>query len=237
MKKINLPAGVLFDMDGVLADSEEFIARASCLMFAEKGLDVGLEDFRPFIGTGEDRFIGGVAEKYNFPLNIKTAKPRVYDIYLDIIKGQLQPLPGVHEFLNKCRSMSKKIALATSADMRKVKGNLAEIGLSLESFDAVVVGDDIQNKKPAPDLFLLAAKRLGLEAADCLVIEDSVSGVAAARAAGTRCLAITSTFTPEQLAGADYYAANLAEADTEVLNWQANNNSSPDISGHMTNLI
>ena len=97
MKKTNLPAGVLFDMDGVLVDSEKFIARASCLMFAEKGLQVGPEDFRPFIGTGEDRFIGGVAEKYNFPLDIKTAKPRVYDIYLDIIKGRLQPMPGVHE--------------------------------------------------------------------------------------------------------------------------------------------
>lgn len=114
MPKPVLPFGVFFDMDGVLVDSEEFIARACCMMFAEKGLQVTPEDFRPFIGTGENRFIGGVAEKYNFPLDIKAAKPRVYDIYLEIIKDRLKPLPGVHEFLKKCRDMGKKIAVASS---------------------------------------------------------------------------------------------------------------------------
>ena len=219
MKKTNLPAGVLVDMDGVLVDSEEFIAKAACMMFAEKGLDVTPEDFRPFIGTGEDRFIGGVAEKYGFSIDLKIDKPRVYDIYLNIIKGRLKPLPGVHEFINNCRSMDKKIALASSADLRKVKGNLAEIGLSPKSFDTIVTSEDVKHKKPNPELFLLAAKRLGLKLHDCLIIEDAVTGVAAAKTAGARCLAIVSTFTREQLNGADYYAKNLAEADPKVLNW------------------
>ncbi len=219
MTDTNLPKGVLFDMDGVLVDSEEFIARASCMMFAEKGLDVTPEDFRPFIGTGEDRFIGGVAETYDFPLDIIEAKARVYEIYLEIIKGSLKPLPGVHEFIGRCREMGKKIALATSADKIKVHGNLVEIGLAESDFDAIVVGDDIEHKKPAPDIFLLAAERIGLDAKDCLVIEDAVSGVAAAKAAGARCLGITSSFTPPQLDGADYFANDLAQAPPEVLQW------------------
>ena len=206
-------------MDGVLVDSEEFIAKAACIRFAQKGLNVTPQDFRPFIGTGEDRFIGGVAEKYNFPLDLKMAKSQVYDIYLDLIKGHLKPLPGVHEFLKLCRQMDKKIALATSEDMRKTEGNLAEIGLSLEFFDAKLTAEDVKYKKPNPQLFLLAAERLGLNARDCLVIEDSVTGVAAAKAAGARCLAIVSTFSPLQLAGADYFATNLGAADSEVLNW------------------
>jgi len=220
MIKPVLPVGVFFDMDGVIVDSEKYIAKASCMMFAEKGLKVTRKDFEPFIGTGEDRFIGGVAEKYNFPLDIKTAKLRVYDIYLEIIKGNLKPLPGVHEFLKKCRDMSKRSALASSADLRKVEGNLIEIGLSLKSFDTVITGDNVVHKKPDPEIFLLAAKRLNLNPKDCLVIEDAVNGVAAAKAAGARCLGITSSFSRQQLKDADFFAASLADAPAEVLNWK-----------------
>ena len=219
MTSQNLPKGVLFDMDGVLVDSEPFIAKAGCMFFAEKGLEVTPADFEPFIGMGENRYIGGVAEKYNLPIDIITAKARTYDIYLEIIKGQIESLPGVKDFLNKCKTMNKKIALATSADLRKAEGNLIEIGLPLDYFDTIVTGEDIKHKKPDPEIFLLAAKRLNINPCDCLVIEDAVSGVAAAKSAGAKCLAITSTFTAEQLKAADYFAANLAEADKNVLSW------------------
>jgi beta-phosphoglucomutase len=221
-----LPRGVIFDMDGVLVDSEAFICRAACMMFAEKGLTVKPEDFVPFIGTGEDRYIGGVAEKYDFPVDIEEAKKRTYDIYLDIIKGALQPLPGVHDFIEKCRSMGKKLAVASSADRRKVVGSLTEIGLTAERFDAVITADDVANKKPAPDIFLLAAKRLGLTPADCLVVEDAVSGVAAAKAAGIKCLALTTSFSAEQLNDADFFAPNLSAAPPEALNWSFPNRKS-----------
>ncbi len=204
--------GVIFDMDGVLVDSEEFICRAACRMFAEKGLTVQPEDFFDFIGTGENRFIGGVAEKYNFPLEINEAKKRTYDIYLEIIVGNLRPLAGVGEFVAMCRGKGLKLAIASSADKRKVDGNLKEIGLPQDSFDAIVCGEDVEKKKPAPDIFLLAAKKIGLAASDCLVIEDAVTGVAAAKAAGAKCMALTSSFTPPQLAAADIITENLATA-------------------------
>jgi len=219
MSKSALPAAVLFDMDGVLVDSEYYIAEAGRLMFAEKGLKVSRADFKPFAGTGDNRYIGGVAEKYNFAIDIQQAKSRTYDIYLEIIKGKLKTLAGVIDFIEKCRSMNKKIAVASSADFRKVQGNLEEINLPVESFDAIVTGEDIEHKKPAPDIFLLAAKKLNVNPAHCLVIEDAPSGVAAAKAAGSRCLAITSSFTPQQLTGADYFAANLVCVDSCVLSW------------------
>jgi len=219
MTKNKLPLGVIFDMDGVLADSEEFICKAACNMFAEQGLTVQPEDFLPFIGTGESRYLGGVAEKYNFPVDIDTVKKRTYDIYLEIIKGALKPLGGVHEFIETCKTMGKKIAVASSADHRKVLGNLAEINLPTERFDAVITAEDVEHKKPAPDIFLLAAKRIGLDAKDCLVVEDAVSGVAAANAAGSRCLALTTSFSKDELSAADYWAADLSEAPSEVLSW------------------
>jgi HAD superfamily hydrolase (TIGR01509 family) len=212
-----LPYGVIFDMDGVLVDSEPFICKAACMMFAEKGLHVQPEDFVPFVGMGENRYLGGVAEQYHFPVDLDAVKKRTYDIYLDIIRGALQPLPGVHAFIDRCRAMGKKIAVASSADRRKVLGNLAEIGLSTDCFDAVVTAEDVVHKKPAPDIFLLAAARLGLSAAACLVVEDAVSGVAAAKAAGATCLALTSSFNRQALAQADFFAADLSEAPQGVL--------------------
>ena len=217
--KNKLPEGVIFDMDGVLVDSEEFICKAACLMFEEKGLHVEPQDFTPFVGTGENRYISGVAEKYNFPIDIETDKKRTYDIYLEIIKGSLKPLAGVGEFIKLCRSMNKKIAIASSADRRKVIGNLKEIGLSPDIFDAIVSGEDVDKKKPAPDIFLLAAKKLQLNPEKSLVIEDAPSGVKAAKAAGARCLAITSSFSKEQLNQADFCAPDLSQAPDQALNW------------------
>lgn len=214
-----LPYGVIFDMDGVLVDSEPFIIKAATQMFAELGLKITPDDFHPFTGTGENRFLGGVAEKYNFPVDIPQAKKRTYDIYLEIIKGNLKPLPGVKEFINQCRKSSKKIAVASSADWRKVKGNLAEIKTPAETFDAIVAGEDVKNKKPAPDIFLLAAKKIGINPKDCLVVEDAPSGIKAAKAAGCKCLAITSSFTPQILADADFFAPDLARVPAEAVNW------------------
>ena len=83
--------GIIFDMDGVLCDSEPFIAEAAAKMFAERhGTAVTPEDFHPFVGTGEDRFLGGVAEKYGVKLDMPADKDRTYAIYLDIIRGRLR---------------------------------------------------------------------------------------------------------------------------------------------------
>jgi HAD superfamily hydrolase (TIGR01509 family) len=219
--KMELPYGVIFDMDGVLVDSEEFICKAACRMFAESGLLVRPEDFLPFVGTGENRYIGGVAEKYHFPLDIEKAKTRTYDIYLDIIRGAMKPLPGVYDFIKTCRRLDKKMAVASSADRRKVIGNLRQIGLDETLFEAIIVGEDVQRKKPAPDIFLLAIDRLHLKSEQCLVIEDAVSGIAAAKAAGAKCLALTTSFPKEKLVGADFFAPNLAHVPDDVLNWHS----------------
>lgn len=220
MSNPTLPRGVIFDMDGVLLDSEPFICKAACMMFAERGVQVHPDDFLPFVGAGENRYVGGVAEKYNLDVDIEEAKGRTYAIYLDIIKGQLEPLPGVHEFIAACHQAGKKTALATSADDIKAEGNLREIGLPTSTFDAIVTGLQVVHKKPHPEIFLTAAQRLELDPRECLVVEDAVNGVAAAKAAGCRCLGLTTSFSPAQLAGADWFAPNLAEAPPEVLHWR-----------------
>jgi beta-phosphoglucomutase len=221
MMKPSLPFGVIFDLDGVLLDSEPFIRKAAMMMFAERGLIVQPKDFLPFVGAGEDRFLGGVAEKYAFPLKLQPDKKRTYGIYLDIIKGRLHPLEGALAFLESCRKSGKKTALATSADYIKMAGNLKEIGVRPSSFDAVITGEDVIHKKPDPEIFVLAARQLDLNPDECLIVEDAVNGVRAAKASNGRCLALTTSFTKKQLfaAGADWCAENLAETPKEALEW------------------
>jgi HAD superfamily hydrolase (TIGR01509 family) len=210
---------VLFDMDGVLLDSEEFITRAAVQMFAEKGFQVQEADFKPFTGMGENRFLGGVAEKYGIPFSIETDKARAYKIYGEMVKGRLAPLPGVREFIGKCRQKNLKIAVATSADEVKMLINLKETGLEPALFDGLVNGDMVVRKKPFPDLYLMAASLLKVGADECLVTEDSISGMEAAIAAGCRCMAITTSFPASAFDKAEWFAANLQEAPDECLEW------------------
>lgn len=210
---------VIFDMDGVLVDSEEYICRAAIGMFREHGVDAQPEDFVPFVGAGENRYLGGVAEKYEFELNLERDKARTYVIYAEIVRGQLEPLPGVHDFFKQCEQRGLRKALATSADQVKMEVNLREIGISLEQFDAAVNGLDVTHKKPDPEIFLTAAERLGALPQNCLVVEDAVSGVTAAKAAGMRCLGLMTSFSQADLAAADWHANTLADAPDAALDW------------------
>jgi beta-phosphoglucomutase len=211
--------GVLFDMDGVLVDSEPFICEAAILMFSELGVKALPGDFHPFVGMGENRYIGGVAEKYGVNVDIEQVKARTYEIYEMIVRGKLSPLPGAHEFISECRKMGLKLALATSADRVKMEVNLKEIGLARDSFHSVITGLDVENKKPYPDIYIKAAGSIGLKPQECLVVEDAVSGIRSGKSAGCKCLAVTSSFTALALHEADWICDSLLNVPAEVLNW------------------
>lgn len=206
----NMIEAVLFDMDGVLVDSEKFICEAAISMFKELGLAVKEEDFLPFVGAGENAYLGGVADKYSLDFDLTIGKKRTYDIYLEIIKGKLNCLPGVVEFINECRNRNLKIAVATSADYIKMNANLEEIGLPPQTFDAVINGLQVERKKPFPDIYELAASIIGVEPKNCLVVEDAVNGIEAAKAAGAKCLALTTSFPQELLKDADWIISDLS---------------------------
>ena len=207
---------VLFDMDGVLCDSEPMLAQAAVRLFAERyGVKVSAEDFAPFVGTGEVRYLGGVAEEYGIGRRFADDKDRLYAMYLEMIPGKLQPTPGAREFVFACRKVGLKTAVATSADRVKLDGALAAVSLPPAEFDAIVTGTDIKHPKPNPEIFLTAAKKLKLKPAQCLVVEDSPHGIVAARAAGCPCLALATTFKAKKLAAdqPDWIAENLESAN------------------------
>jgi len=211
--------GVLFDMDGVLVDSEKYICEAAILMFKEIGITAKPDDFLPYVGAGENRYIGGVAEKYGVKEDIARLKERTYQIYEAITKGKLKSLPGVFSFISKCKKRGLKIAVATSADKIKMDINLKEIGLQEETFDATVNGLEVERKKPFPDIFITASHKLGLQPTECLVVEDAINGINAAKSAGAKCLGITTGFSKEQLSRADWISESLADAPEAAITW------------------
>lgn len=190
---------IIFDLDGVLSDSEPLLASSAVALFSEYGVCVPEEAFKTHVGTGEERYLAGVAEDYGVVMDCALSKERLYQIFLEKAPLQLKGYPGRQELFEKCRAAGCKMAVASSADRIKVVASLEHIGLPVSQWDAVVTGDDVSRRKPFPDIFLKAASLLNISPQACLVIEDAVAGIEAASRAGMRCIAVTHSFPREIL--------------------------------------
>ena len=193
---------VIFDMDGVLCDSEPLIASTTAEMLRRRyGIIATRDDFLPFVGAGDDRYIAGAAARHGVTADLAVDKPLAYQIYLEQIPGRLQPVSGVREFLVEARAAGLRLAVATSSDRAKLDGSLAAIGVVASTFDVLVSGEQVTHKKPDPEIFLRAIEALGLPANRCLVVEDAANGVRAGRAAGCVVIGITSSQAAAVLLG------------------------------------
>ena len=216
---------MIFDVDGVVADTEVLNARASVMMFAEMyGTEVAAEDFREFLGTGDERYVEGVAEKYGVAIEVAAAVARRKENFFKLLRDE--PLPamaGVMELVRDGREAEDcKVAIATSGNKDKQFPVIEGTGLRLEWFDAVITGDDVSRKKPDPQIYLVTAERLGIAPGRCVVFEDAPAGVAAAKAAGMVCVAVTSSVAAEKLGAADLVVESLAEVSVELLRHMLN---------------
>jgi beta-phosphoglucomutase len=211
---------MIFDVDGVVADTEVLNARASVMMFAELyGTQVDAEDFREFVGTGDERYVEGVAEKYGVAIDVELAVERRKENFFKLLRDRpLAAMSGVLELVRGGREAEDcKLAIATSGNKDKQFPVIEGTGLRLEYFDAVITGDDVSRKKPDPQIYLVTAERLAIEPARCVVFEDAPAGVAAAKAAGMVCVAVTSSVEAEKLQAADLVVESLAEVSIDWL--------------------
>lgn len=207
---------IIFDMDGVLVDSEEAIALASAEALADWGVNAKTTDFIPFRGMGDDKFIGGVAELYGLKYDVKM-KARAYERYFETAAERLKVFPWSKILIENLYNRGYKIAIASASDKIKVLKNVECIGADLNMFNAFITGTDVVKKKPDPEIFLKAAEVAGENPEDCLVFEDSLSGVQAAKAAGMTCIAVTTSFAREQIekCNADFIYDDLICAITD----------------------
>lgn len=215
---------VLFDMDGVLCDSESLSREAGVSTLKKvHGIDVQPEDFSQFTGMGEGAFLGGVARLYGVPdVDEEKLKGVFFEQY---INGgfvlDLRSFPGALQLVKRVGGMGMKTAVASAADRVKVNANLEAIGMlgtqgetgAIDSvFDFIASSELISKKKPDPEIFLTAARGLNVPPERCVVIEDAVAGVQAAKAAGMRCVAVATSLPFEELveAGADLVRDQIA---------------------------
>lgn len=204
---------ILFDMDGVLIESEELIAKCAILALRDYGIDPKPEDFVPFVGCGEDRYIGGVAEKYGLTYEL-AMKTRCYDYYSELVTEVATVPDRLLEVLHTLKERGYKMAVCTSADHRKALDNLRAIGAEETLFDQFVTGDEIKNKKPDPEIYLKGAALLGCLPEECIVVEDAPNGIQAAHAGGMKAIGIASSFSEEVLrekADPDYLIYKMTE--------------------------
>jgi beta-phosphoglucomutase-like phosphatase (HAD superfamily) len=196
---------ILFDMDGVLCNSEIVSRKAAAEVMKELyNLDVSPDEFIPYTGTGEANFLGGVARKFGAPFEVESCKEKFFEIYMEkyAVPGAGIGYAGAKELVAACRAAGLRTAVASSADLVKVHANLSAADIPLDLFDTIVSADAFENLKPFPDIFLAAAAKLGIDTANCVVIEDAVAGVQAARAAGMRVIGVVTTLAEKDMAEA-----------------------------------
>ena len=189
---------ILFDMDGVLIESEFLMRHSAIQALAEWGIQAKHEDFREFTGMGEDMFVGGVAQKYGHTYTYDM-KDRAYDYFGAQVKELAHVPEGVKEMLMALHEKGLIMAVCSAADLRKVRYNIQAIGVDESIFSALVTGSDVERKKPFPDIYLKGASLVGVDPKDCLVVEDAVSGIKAAHAAGMDAVGVPTTFSREEL--------------------------------------
>ena len=180
---------LIFDMDGLLVDSEGLAAVA---------MDRLLDDYQvarvpsvhaKLLGRRLVEALAIVREDYGMEEDVEILIARYSDLRIEALRGAVLPMPGAADIIARARLAGLLIGLATSGLRIHADISLQETDLA-GSFDSETTGDEVTRGKPAPDLFLLAAERLGIEPADAIVLEDSPLGVEAAKAAGMRAIAV-----------------------------------------------
>ena len=215
--------GLIFDVDGVIADTEAVNARVSIKVFADLfGVEgVVREDFEAGLGRGAEEYVKAGARAHGLELTdeqVEQATQLRQEYFLNILTEEpLPPFPGVLEIMDEAMQREDfRVAIATSGTLEKSRAVLNAVGVPYRKM-VYINGNDVKHKKPDPELFLTAAHRMGIQPANCVVIEDAPNGVQAAKAAGAKCIAVTNSTTAAKLREADLVCDSLKQIDIEII--------------------
>ena len=207
---------VIWDLDGVIADTGPFHLSAWQQLaeeMGEMGLHFTAEDFRQVFGLTNSDCIRMVLAPGISADEVEALAQRKEEIFRAQVKGNIKPLPGVLPLLRSLKQNGFRLALASSTTPENIQMLLSFLGIE-QLFECLVSVHDVSRGKPDPEGFLLAAKRLGVEPRSCVIIEDAIDGVTAAKAAGMKCVAVANTHPRERLAAADLAVDSLEAVDS-----------------------
>src|SRR2546426_8438628 len=202
---------VIFDMDGVLVDSEPLGMEAMRRVMARQGVTYTEADNNEFVGRTTREECQILKTRHRLEADERDLTRQYVDILVDLVRERPRPMPGVPDVLGELLTAGYRMALASSAEPVVIATNLDELDLR-RFFEAIVSGTEVARGKPAPDVFLETATRLGLAAERCLVVEDSRNGLLAAKAAGMACAVVPCANTRQQdFREADYLLSALRD--------------------------
>ncbi len=204
---------VIFDLDGILADSEPWWNEIDSKLLAEYGVIYRGEYHREVLGVSYRLAVEFYKKAFGLSASIEELMRRRGEIATEFFANRVGLFPSTKRTLERLRDMKVRLAIATSSVSASARPFLDRHGLT-PFFDVIVTGDEIERGKPDPDIYLRAAKKLGIGADACLVIEDALSGLAAGKAAGMRVAAIPDrrfVDARDYEKEADYVLGNLSE--------------------------
>jgi mannitol-1-/sugar-/sorbitol-6-/2-deoxyglucose-6-phosphatase len=204
---------LIFDMDGVIINSEPLWRKAMIKGFNKIGLDFTEDDCRKTTGMRLKEVIELWLKHYQISdFTISQVDKLIIDNLISLIEKEGKAIDGILDIINYCKEKNIKTGLATSSDQILMDAVLKKLQLQ-NSFDAVVSAEKMTHGKPHPEVFLACAQKLNVKSTECLVIEDSVNGVIAAKAAQMRVFSVPDIDHKfmKQFAVADYQCDNMKE--------------------------
>ncbi len=202
---------IIFDLDGVLVQSEPIHARAWADVLADQGFEFNIRDFKAWVGIPDEEFAPHLVEKGNLKITPEKLLEIKREQYRQAVARDLSKDPDLIKAVTGLKNRKMKVALATSSSGPEARHTLECAGLA-DLMDAIVSASDVENFKPHPEPYLRAAAALGQAPDACVALEDSPAGTTSARRAGCMVLGIASTHSPDQLPQAHRVFANTMDA-------------------------
>lgn len=202
---------VIFDMDGLMIDSEPVHFQAFNTVFNQFGLQFSKEENTKYIGMPDIDEAKDMVAKYPLPITAEELVKRKQTVLRRLFSKAIIPQPGLMELLGKLQERKYKIGIASSSALEEIESVVN--GLKINKYiDVYCSAEQVKKGKPAPDVYFLAAQKLAVQPQDCLVLEDAPNGVRAGKAAGMQVFAIPSQYTKEgDFTKADKVLNNLLE--------------------------
>ena len=215
MSKAHLEA-VIWDMDGVIADTADYHFNAWREVLGERGANFNKADFMRYFGQRHDTIIKELLSDKIPPKEADTISEKKQAIYRRDVSKNIIPLPGAVELIKLLFQNGIKNAIGSSAVAANVDVILQGLGID-KYFQAIAYGTEVAEGKPSPLIFQLAAKKLDVQPANCVVMEDAIAGVDGAKAAGMKCVAVTNSHPSLKLKAADLVVDSLEKVDIDIL--------------------
>lgn len=198
---------VIFDMDGVIIDSEPIHLEVDMQTMKNLGCDISVEELEKYVGTTNEYMLTEIKKNYNISESIEEILSYKLEMTKKkIIQSNLEPIEGIRELLSDLKNKNIPTAIASSSPRDFINVVISKFKLQ-EYFKYIVSGEDVVSGKPSPDIYIETAKKLALSPKDCTVIEDSRNGVLAAKSAGMKCIGFQNINSGNQ---------DLSKADTIV---------------------